>query len=72
MQFAGASGYGAVQVVALDIGNGVAVEVDVVQMAAAVIQVVECFARGQEGFGAVAEDIITYYSVMKVIITLQI
>ena len=42
------------QPVAFDIGEGFAVEVDLVQVAAAVIQIVDAAAVGQGGSGAVA------------------
>ena len=61
MQFTGAAADRAVQIIAFDVAEGVAVEVDVVQMAAAVIQIVEGFATRQDGLNAVAEHVVTVF-----------
>ena len=46
------------QFIAFDIADGFAVEIDLVQVAAAVIQVVKLAAVGQYGGGAVAVEIV--------------
>ena len=61
MQFTGAAADRAVQIIAFDVAEGVAVEVDVVQMAAAVIQIVEGFATRQNGLNAVAEYVVAVF-----------
>ena len=48
----------AVQFVAFDVGYGFAVEQDTVQVAAAVIEVVDLSAVGQYGLGAVAVEVV--------------
>ena len=46
------------QFVAFDVGNDFVVEADLVQVAAAVIQVVDLSAVGQDGSGAVAVEVV--------------
>ena len=46
------------QFVALDVGDDFVVEADLVQVAAAVIQVVDLSAVGQDGSGAVAVEVV--------------
>ena len=46
------------QLVAFDVGDGFVVEADLVQVAAAVIQIVDLSAVGQDGGGAVAVEIV--------------
>ena len=48
----------AVQFVALDVGNDFVVEADLVEVAAAVIQIVDLSAVGQDGGGAVAVEVV--------------
>lgn len=47
-----------VQLVAFDVGDDFVVEADLVQMAAAVIQIVDLSAVGQDGGGTVAVEIV--------------
>ena len=46
------------QFVALDVGNDFVVEADLVEVAAAVIQIVDLSAVGQDGGGAVAVEVV--------------
>ena len=46
------------QFIAFDVGNDLVVEADLVQVSAAVIQVVDLSAVGQDGGGAVAVEIV--------------
>ena len=46
------------QLIAFDVGDDFVVEADLVQMAAAVIQIVDLFAVGQDGGGAVAVEVV--------------
>lgn len=46
------------QLIALDVGDDFVVEADLVQVAAAVIQVVDLFAVGQDGGGTVAVEVV--------------
>ena len=46
------------QLVALDVGDDFVVEADLVQVAAAVIQIVDLSAVGQDGGGAVAVEVV--------------
>ena len=48
----------AVQLIAFDVGDDFVVEADLVQVAAAVIQVVDLSAVGQDGGGAVAVEVV--------------
>ena len=45
------------QLIAFDVGDDFVVEADLVQVAAAVIQVVDLFAVGQDGGGTVAVEV---------------
>ena len=46
------------QLVAFDVGDDFVVEADLVQVAAAVIQVIDLSAVGQDGSGAVAVEVV--------------
>ena len=46
------------QLIAFDIADGFAVDIDLVQMAAAVVEVVDGTAVGQHGLGAVAQSVV--------------
>ena len=48
----------AVQLIAFDVGDDFVVETDLVQVTAAVIQVVDLSAVGQDGGGAVAVEVV--------------
>ena len=48
----------AVQLIAFDVGDDFVVEADLVQVAAAVVQIVDLSAVGQDGGGAVAVEVV--------------
>ena len=56
------------QFVALDVGDDFVVEADLVQMAAAVIQVIDLSAVGQDGGGTVAVQVVLVNGFLNLVV----